>query len=67
MVATETVSMTHVWRYMAGDSLTTVPASLTQAMKDRYRISDFRADWSRLSDQDKADLKQGLQDGTFTY
>lgn len=32
-----------------------------------YTMSDFRADWAKLTDQDKADLKQGLSDGSLNY
>lgn len=30
-------------------------------------IKDFRADWEALTDQDKAQIKAGLSDGTFNY
>ncbi len=30
-------------------------------------IAKFRVEWAELTDQDKADLKQGIGDGTFTY
>jgi hypothetical protein len=32
-----------------------------------YRLANFKADWSKLTDQDKADLKQGIGDRTFNY
>lgn len=28
---------------------------------------NFMKEWKLLSDQDKADLKQGIEDGTLTY
>jgi len=30
-------------------------------------IKDFKDDWDRLSDDSKAQLTQGLSDGTLTY
>lgn len=30
-------------------------------------LKDFRDQWERLTDQDKADLKQGLGDGSLSY
>jgi hypothetical protein len=30
-------------------------------------LKDFRDQWERLSDKDKADLKNGLGDGTLNY
>lgn len=30
-------------------------------------LSGFRADWARLSDSDKAQLRAGTENGTFTY
>lgn len=53
-------TMTHVWRYMAGDSLTTVPATLTTEQKNRYPIAQFRTDWAELSDEDKAWFKDAV-------
>lgn len=32
-----------------------------------YKMVDFRKDWVQLTDQDKADLKNGIEDGTFNY
>jgi hypothetical protein len=32
-----------------------------------YKLASFKADWSKLTDQDKADLKAGIGDGTLTY
>ncbi len=29
--------------------------------------AQFRKDWAQLSDQDKADLKAGIADGSLTY
>lgn len=29
--------------------------------------AQFAKEWRRLSDQDKADLKKGIQDGTLNY
>jgi hypothetical protein len=28
---------------------------------------DFKKEWGELSDKDKADLKQGIGDGTYDY
>jgi len=30
-------------------------------------LAKFRAEWSELSEQDKADLKAGMTDGSLTY
>lgn len=30
-------------------------------------MADFRKDWQQLSDQDKKDLRIGIENGTFTY
>jgi hypothetical protein len=30
-------------------------------------LAEFSADWKRLSDQDKKDIRQGIQDGTYNY
>lgn len=30
-------------------------------------VAQFRAEWSALSDKDKAEIKAGLTDGTLTY
>ena len=32
-----------------------------------YKMVDFRKDWQALSDQDKADLKNGIEDGSLNY
>lgn len=32
-----------------------------------YTLSAFNADWKRLSDLDKDQIKQGIGDGTLTY
>jgi hypothetical protein len=49
----------------------TVAATMGQvynAVKtDGYRLADFRDEWAGLSDQDKAQLRQGVADGTLTY
>ncbi len=31
------------------------------------KLAQFRAEWADLSDQDKADLKAGMSDGSLTY
>jgi hypothetical protein len=33
----------------------------------RDALKAFSAEWKALSDQDKADLKAGIGNGTFTY
>lgn len=35
--------------------------------KDGEPLSKFGDEWKQLSDADKADLKQGIGDGTLTY
>lgn len=30
-------------------------------------IAQFRKEWNDLSDKDKAELKSGIQDDTYTY
>lgn len=52
--------MTDVWRYFAGDSLTSVPATLNAEQKARYPIAEFRSDWAALSDADKAWFKEAV-------
>lgn len=32
-----------------------------------YTLTQFRKDWEQLSDQDKEDLKTGVENGTLTY
>lgn len=57
---------------------TTKPAGLAQVQKyfadvdptltDKdYGMAPFRADWAKLTDADKTQLRQGLGDGTMTY
>lgn len=39
-------------------------------MKDFFgyaKLADFSADWKKLTEQDKADIRKGLADGTFNY
>ena len=31
------------------------------------KLADFSADWKQLTDKDKAEIRQGLADGTYTY
>lgn len=31
------------------------------------KIGEFRSDWNALTESDKAQLKQGIEDGTLTY
>jgi hypothetical protein len=32
-----------------------------------YKMAQFRTDWQELSDESKAQLKTGIEDGTFNY
>lgn len=32
-----------------------------------YKLARFKNDWSKLTDQDKTDLKTGIGNGTLTY
>lgn len=32
-----------------------------------YKMSQFRTEWSELSDESKAQLKAGIEDETYTY
>jgi hypothetical protein len=32
-----------------------------------YKLAAFKADWTKLSDKDKEDLKSGIANGTLTY
>lgn len=32
-----------------------------------YSISQFRKEWAELSDESKAQLKDGVENGTLTY
>lgn len=52
--------MTDVWKYLAGDSLTTVPATLTAEQKRAYPIATFRSDWAALSAEDKEWFKDAV-------
>lgn len=30
-------------------------------------LKDFRADWEQLTEKDRAEIKAGLDDGTYNY
>lgn len=32
-----------------------------------YKMVHFRADWQKLTDEDKEQLKTGIENGTFDY
>ena len=32
-----------------------------------YSLASFKADWQKLSDKDKDQLKTGVENGTLTY
>lgn len=34
---------------------------------NKYNIAQFRADWLKLTDKDKEDLKSGIENGSFDY
>ncbi len=34
---------------------------------ERDKLGNFKNEWVQLSDQDKAQLKQGIGDKTYTY
>lgn len=34
---------------------------------DRDKLGNFKNEWTALTDKDKAEIKQGLGDGTLTY
>ncbi len=40
---------------------------LSDNKQNGYTMSQFRDDWSKLTDQDKRDLRTGIGDGTLTY
>ena len=43
-------------------------AAVWQYFKDTYpNMAAFKKDWERLSEQDKADLREGITNGTLTY
>lgn len=43
-------------------------AAVWQYFKDTYpSMAAFKADWERLTEQDKQDLRSGIVDGTLTY
>lgn len=47
-----------------------MPDATMVEVKDFFeykKLSDFRADWNLLSDQDKSELKKGIGNGTLTY
>jgi predicted component of type VI protein secretion system len=50
---------------------TAKPAGLAAVQKyfatSDYNMAQFRSDWSKLTDKDKTDLRNGLGDGTLTY
>lgn len=31
------------------------------------KLADFKADWEKLTEKDKTEIKAGLSDGTFNY
>lgn len=31
------------------------------------KLTEFKADWEKLTDKDKAEIKAGLADGTYNY
>ena len=43
--------------------------SMVDVMKyfDIKPIGKFREEWAELSDQDKRDLKEGIENGSLTY
>jgi hypothetical protein len=50
----------------------TKPANMSEVYKyfergTDYKMVAFRKDWAKLTDQDKADLRNGIGDGTFNY
>lgn len=53
----KSASMTEVYRYLAGDNLNGVPATLSTEQKKSYPLAQFRQEWGTLSDQDKEELK----------
>lgn len=56
-LAFKPAGMLAIHRYFAGDSLNTVPASLTSDQKARYGVAPFRKDWESLSDTEKEFFK----------
>lgn len=49
-----------------------VPATLAQVWKffnteGDYKLAQFRVEWALLSDNDRAQLKQGVGDASLTY
>lgn len=48
-------TMTEVFKYFSEDKT------------NDYRLAQFRKEWGELTEQDKADLKWGIGDGSLTY
>lgn len=42
-------------------------AAKTDPSSKDYSLAQFRAEWARLSDTDKAQLREGIGDETFNY
>jgi len=40
---------------------------LSDNKSNGYKLTDFRSEWVKLTDQDKVDLKKGVGDGTLNY
>lgn len=52
---------------MADATMSDVFNYFSDGKTNDYKMSQFRTDWAGLTDQDKADLKRGIGDGTLTY
>lgn len=52
---------------MADANLAEVYNYFADTYKGRGGMKQFREDWNELTDNDKADLKKGIGDGTFNY
>lgn len=56
-------TMTDVYNFLAGDGKNKPNTD----QKAAYPLARFRAHWGELTDQDKADLRTGIGDGSFNY
>ncbi len=52
---------------MSDASLAEIYDYFSDNKQNDYKMGQFRDEWKKLTDQDKADLKKGIGDRTLTY
>lgn len=60
-------TVTEIYRYLAGGSLDTVPAKLTDDQKAAYPLARFQREWKDLPEVDRAHLRIGIGTRSFSY